>query len=47
MVSPLGTGNALIFVDAGVSRLEAGAEVKVVSTRFEFNSVEQKDFLTK
>ncbi len=47
MVSPLATGNALIFVDAGVSRLEAGAEVKVVSTRFEFNSVEPKDFLTK
>ena len=47
MVSPLATGNALMFVDAGVSRLEAGAEVKVISTRFEFNSSEVKDFLTK
>lgn len=47
MVSPLATGNALIFVDASVSTLQEGQEVKVISTRFEFNSVETKDLLTK
>lgn len=47
MVSPLATGNAFIFVDASVSTLEEGQEVKVISTRFEFNSVGTKDLLTK
>jgi len=47
MVSPLATGNALIFVDADISHLEANAEVKVISTRFSFNSLEQKLLITK
>ncbi len=47
MVSPLAKGNALIFVDAGVSELEAGAAVKVIPTRFSFNSAEQKSLFTK
>jgi len=47
MVSPLATGNAMIFVDAKVSSLETDAEVKVISTRFCFNSVEKKSFFTK
>ncbi len=47
MVSPLAKGNALIFVDAEVSELEAGAAVKVIPTRFSFNSAEQKSLFTK
>ena len=47
MVSPLAKGNALIFVDAEVSQLEAGAAVKVIPTRFSFNSAEQKSLFTK
>ena len=47
MVSPLAKGNALIFVDASVSELEAGAAVKVIPTRFCFNSAEQKSLFTK
>lgn len=47
MVSPLAKGNALIFVDASVSELEAGAPVKVIPTRFSFNSAEQKSLFTK
>ncbi len=47
MVSPLAKGNALIFVDAAISELEAGAAVKVIPTRFSFNSAEQKSLFTK
>jgi molybdopterin molybdotransferase len=47
MVSPLAKANALIFVDAGVSELEAGAAVKVIPTRFSFNSAEKKSLFTK
>jgi len=47
MVSPLAKGNALIFVDADVTELEAGAAVKVIPTRFSFNSAEQKSLFTK
>ncbi len=47
MVSPLAKGNALIFVDAEVSELEAGADVKVIPSRFSFNSAEQKSLFTK
>ena len=47
MVSPLATGNALIFVDAKVSRLEAGTDVKVISTHFSFNSSTKKALFTK
>ena len=47
MVSPLATGNAIIFVDAEVSSLETNAEVKVISTRFSFNSTECTLLLTK
>ncbi|MDA3945085.1 MAG: molybdopterin molybdotransferase MoeA [Helicobacteraceae bacterium] len=47
MISPLAKSNALIFVDASVSTLEAGAAVKVIPTRFSFNSSEQKSIFTK
>ena len=47
MVSPLAKGNALIFVDAEVSELEAGAAVKIIPTRFSFNALEQKSLFTK
>lgn len=47
MISPLAKGNALIFVDESVSELEAGAAVKIIPTRFSFNSAEQKSLFTK
>jgi len=47
MVSPLATGNALIFVDAEVSEMEAGHGVKVIPTRFSFNAEEPQSLFTK
>ncbi len=47
MVSPLAKANGLIFVDAGVSELEEGHAVKVIPTRFSFNSAEPKSLFTK
>jgi len=47
MVSPLAKANALIFVDAGVSELEEGHPVKIIPTRFSFNSSEAKSLFTK
>ena len=47
MVSPLATGNALIFVDAKVSELEAGHSVKVIPTRFSFNAKEPQSLFSK
>jgi molybdopterin molybdotransferase len=47
MVSPLAKSNGLIFVDASVSDLDAGAVVKVIPTRFSFNSSEAKSLFTK
>jgi len=47
MVSPLATGNAMIFVDAQVSEMEAGHSVKVISTRFSFDAEEKQSLLTK
>ncbi len=46
MVSPLATGNAMIFVGSDVSELKAGSEVKVISTRFSFNADEEKSLFT-
>ena len=46
MVSPLATGNAMIFIGADVSELKAGSEVKVISTRFSFNADEEKSLFT-
>ena len=46
MVSPLASGNAMIFVDAAVSDLKAGTEVKVISTRFNFTAAEKKPLLS-
>jgi len=47
MVSPLASSNALIFVDAGVSELEAGHAVRVIPTRFSFNAAEPRPLFTK
>lgn len=47
MVSPLAKSNALIFVDASVSELGAGAPVKVIPTRFSFNTSEPRSLFTK
>jgi len=47
MVSPLAKSNAVIFVDAGVSELDAGASVKIIPTRFSFNSSEACSLFTK
>jgi molybdopterin molybdotransferase len=47
MVSPLAKSNGLIFVDAGVSELNTGAAVKVIPTRFSFNSSKAKSLFTK
>ena len=47
MVSPMATGNAMIFVDAEVSAMQAGDSVKVIPTRFSFNALEKKSLFTK
>jgi len=47
MVSPLAKSNAVIFVDASVSELDAGAPVKVIPTRFSFNSSQPRSLFTK
>ncbi len=47
MISPLARSNALIFVDESVTELKAGAVVKIIPTRFSFNSAEQKSLFTK
>jgi len=47
MISPLAKSNALIFVDASVSELDAGAPVKVIPTRFSFNTSEPRSLFTK
>ncbi|MCJ7766381.1 MAG: molybdopterin molybdotransferase MoeA [Thiovulaceae bacterium] len=47
MVSPLAKSNSLIFVDASVTALETGAAVKIIPTRFSFNSSESKSLFTK
>ena len=46
MVSPLAAGNAIIFVDAEVTKMEAGHSVKVISTRFSFNTKTPQSLFT-
>ena len=47
MVSPLATGNAIIFVDASVTTMEAGDSVKVIPARFSFNAEEPQSLLSR
>ena len=46
MVSPMATGNAVIFVSADVSHLEAEHCVNVIPTRFSFTSEFEKSLLS-
>jgi molybdopterin molybdotransferase len=47
MVSPLATSNAFIMVDESVGFLPCGSEVKVIPTRFDFNSKGMVDLVSK
>ena len=47
MVSPLATSNAFLMVDESVGFLACGSEVKVIPTRFDFNSKDMVDLVTK
>lgn len=46
MVSPLAASNAFVMLDASVSQLNAGERVKVIPTRFAFNSGEPVSLIT-
>ncbi|HUH43218.1 MAG TPA: molybdopterin molybdotransferase MoeA [Sulfurimonas sp.] len=45
MVMPLALSNAFIIVDEKCEMLKKGSSVKIISTRFSFNSKEQKELL--
>jgi molybdopterin molybdotransferase len=47
MVSPLATSNAFIMVDETVGFLPCGSEVKIIPTRFDFNSKDMLDLVSK
>jgi len=47
MVSPLGNSNSFIMVDENTGFLACGIEVKIMPTRFDFNSDKQTDLVTK
>jgi molybdopterin molybdotransferase len=46
MVSPLGVSNSFIMVDESCGFLACGSEVKIIPTRFEFNSKDMLDLVT-
>jgi len=45
MISPLAVSNSYIIVDESCELLKKGDEVKIISTKFSFNSKEQKELL--
>ncbi|MDQ1245465.1 MAG: molybdopterin molybdotransferase [Campylobacterota bacterium] len=45
MISPLAASNAYIIVDESCEMLKKGSSVKIIATRFRFNSKEQKELL--
>ncbi len=47
MVNPLSISNSFIMVDESVGFLACGNEVKVIPTRFDFNSHKQVNLITK
>ncbi|MBW6488510.1 gephyrin-like molybdotransferase Glp [Sulfurimonas sp.] len=45
MISPLAVSNSYIIVDEGCEVLKKGSSIKIIATRFSFNSTEQKELL--
>ncbi|MFA5455420.1 MAG: gephyrin-like molybdotransferase Glp [Sulfurimonas sp.] len=47
MISPLAVSNAYIIVDESYELLKKGSSVKIIATRFSFNSKEKSDLITR